>query len=41
MNVAVGIDGDWLAGLKAVEAKAKAKREEIEEADYEVIEEES
>ena len=41
VNVAVGIDGDWLAGLKAVEAKAKAKREEIEEADYEVIEDKS
>jgi hypothetical protein len=43
VNVAVGIDGDWLAGLKAVEAKAKAKREEeeVEEADYEVIEDKS
>ena len=40
VNVAVGIDGDWLAGLKAVEAKAKAKRDEIEEADYEIVEEE-
>ena len=43
VNVAVGIDADFLAGLKAVEAKHKAKREEdeIEEADYEVIEDDS
>jgi hypothetical protein len=41
INVAVGIDGDWLAGLKAVEAKTKAKHEEIPEADYEIVEEEA
>ena len=39
VNVAVGIDADWLAGLKAVEAKTKAKRIEAEEADYEIVEE--
>ena len=40
VNVAVGIDADWIAGLKAVEAKAKAKREEeeVKEADYEIVE---
>ena len=38
VNIAVGIDGDWLAGLKAVETKRKAKREEIAEADYEIVE---
>ena len=38
VNVAVGIDGDWLAGLKALEARVKAKREEIAEADYEIVE---
>ena len=38
VNIAVGIGDDFLAGLKAVEAKAKAKRAEIEEADYEVVE---
>jgi hypothetical protein len=42
VNIAVGIDADWLAGLKAVETKRKAKREkeeaeEAEEADYEVV----
>jgi DNA modification methylase len=41
VNVAVGIDGDWLAGLKAVEAKTKAKRIEAKEADYEVVEDDS
>ena len=47
VNVAVGIDDEFLAGLKAVEAKAKAKREaeartkadQIPEADYEIVEE--
>ena len=36
----VGIGDDFLAGLKAVEAKAKAKREEeeVKEADYEIVE---
>ena len=38
VNVAVGIGDDFLAGLKAVEARAKAEREETEEADYEIIE---
>ena len=40
VNVAVGIGDDFLAGLKAVEAKHKAKREkeEAEEADYEIVE---
>ena len=38
VNVAVGIGDDFLAGLKAVEAKAKAKRIEAEETDYEVVE---
>ena len=36
----VSIGDDFLAGLKAVEAKAKAKRieaEEAEEADYEIV----
>ena len=42
VNVAIGIGDDFLAGLKAVEAKHKAKREkeeaeEAEEADYEVV----
>jgi len=43
VNIAVGVGGDFLAGLKAVEAKHKAKRleEEIAEADYEVVEEEA
>jgi len=41
VNIAVGIDADWLAGLKAVETKRKAKRKEIEEADYEVIAEDN
>ena len=42
VNIAVGIGDEFLAGLKAVEARAKAKRveEEAEEADYEIIEEE-
>ena len=47
VNVAVGIGDEFLAGLKAVEAKAKAKRKEearakadqIPDADYEVVEE--
>jgi len=33
----VSIGDDFLAGLKAVEAKAKAKRIEAEEADYEIV----
>jgi len=41
INVAVGVGGDFLAGLKAVEAKHKAKSEEIAEADYTVVEEEA
>ena len=41
VNIAVGIDGDWLAGLKAVEAKRKANPKEIAEADYEIVEEEA
>jgi hypothetical protein len=39
--VGISIGDDFLAGLKAVEAKAKAKRkeaEEAEEADYEIVE---
>tara|TARA_B100000949_G_scaffold188520_1_gene171367 strand:- start:1242 stop:1742 length:501 start_codon:yes stop_codon:yes gene_type:complete len=40
VNVAIGVGDDFLAGLKAVEARAKAKRDEIEEADYEIVEEE-
>ena len=47
VNVVVGIGDEFLAGLKAVEAKAKAKRKEearakadqMPEADYEVVEE--
>jgi len=47
VNVAVGIGDEFLAGLKAVEARAKAKRKEeargradqIPDADYEVVEE--
>jgi len=37
--IGVSIGDDFLAGLKAVEAKVKAKREEegIEEADYEIV----
>ena len=41
VNVAVGIGDDFLAGLKAVEAKATARREEAKEtkeADYEIVE---
>jgi hypothetical protein len=40
VNVAIGVGDDFLAGLKAVEAKHKAQREEekIEEADYEISE---
>ena len=38
VNVAIGIGDDFLAGLKAVEAKHKAKRIEAEEADYEIVE---
>ena len=40
VNVAIGIGDDFLAGLKAVEAKHKAQREEeeVEEADYEIVE---
>jgi hypothetical protein len=41
VNIAVGVGGDFLAGLKAVEAKHKAKREEIAEADYEIVENEA
>ena len=37
INVAVGINADFLAGLKAVNAKHKAAPEEIAEADYEVV----
>ena len=40
VNIAVGIGDEFLEGLKAVEARAKAKRAEIEEADYEIVEEE-
>jgi|TARA_R110000823_G_scaffold169269_1_gene301503 hypothetical protein len=40
VNVAIGVGDDFLAGLKAVEAKHKAKRIEAEEADYEIVEEE-
>lgn len=40
VNIAIGIDGDWLSGLKAVEAKRKAKRGEIAEADYTVVDDE-
>ena len=38
VNVAIGVGDDFLAGLKAVEAKHKAKRIEAEEADYEIVE---
>ena len=39
VNVAIGIGDDFLAGLKAVEAKkAKAKRIEAKEAAYEIVE---
>ena len=46
MNVGVSIHDTWLASLKAVEAKYRAKREaeartkaeQIPEADYEVVE---
>ena len=43
VNVAIGVGDDFLAGLKAVEAKlkAKAKHKEITEADYEVVEDEN
>ena len=36
--IGITIGDDFLAGLKAVEARVKAKREEIAEADYEIIE---
>jgi hypothetical protein len=36
--IGISIGDDFLAGLKAVEAKAKAKRIEAEEADYEIVE---
>ena len=36
--IGISIGDDFLAGLKAVEARAKAKREEIAEADYEIVE---
>ena len=36
--VGISIGDDFLAGLKAVEAKAKAKRVEAEEADFEIVE---
>ena len=35
--IGITIGDDFLAGLKAVEARAKAKREEIAEADYEIM----
>jgi hypothetical protein len=40
--ISISMGDDFLAGLKAVEARVKAKREEeeAEEADYEIIEEE-
>jgi hypothetical protein len=38
--IGITIGDDFLAGLKAVEARAKAKREEIAEADYEIVEDE-
>lgn len=41
VNVAIGIAGDFRDGLRAVEAKRKAKSEEIAEADYTVVEEEA
>lgn len=41
VNVAIGIGGDFRTGLKAVEARHKAKSEEIAEADYTVVEEEA
>ena len=43
INMVIGISADqeFLVALKAVEEKAKAKREEIQEADYEVIEDKS
>ena len=39
----ISVDQDFLVALKAVEAKAKAKREEegVEEADYEIVEDKS
>ena len=39
MNVGVSIGDEFLAALKAVEAKHQAKRQKIAEADYEVEEE--
>ena len=47
MNVAVGIGDEWLESLKLLEAKVQAKREEeararaeqIPDADYEVVDE--
>jgi len=37
MVIGISADQEFLVALKAVEEKAKAKREEIQEADYEVI----
>ena len=39
--IGITIGDDFLAGLKAVEARVKAKREEVAEADYEIVEEET
>ena len=36
--IGITIGDDFLAGLKAVEARVKAKREEVAEADYEIVE---
>ena len=36
--IGISMGDDFLAGLKAVEARVKAKREEVAEADYEIVE---
>jgi hypothetical protein len=38
MVIGISADQEFLVALKAVEEKAKAKREEIQEADYEIVE---
>ena len=40
MVIGISADQEFLVALKAVEEKAKAKREEIQEADYEIVEDE-
>jgi hypothetical protein len=36
--VNISVDQEWLIALKAVEERAKAKREKIADADYEIVE---